>query len=198
MPKRQPSSAPSAAPEVQVYSPTARRFHWLVVGLILVQAPIGLYMVYRGSTLNIWDAATNALYSSHKLIGMVILLVAMARLGYRVVHGAPDDEPTLEPWHKVASAVNHWGIYVLLLVVPVLGWLGVSYYPALDVFGLVKLPGLVAANKETAEAVFVYHAYAAFALLALIGVHVGAALYHHLIRRDNVLARMIPGLLKRR
>lgn len=183
--------------EVELYSSTARRFHWIVVGLIAIQVPVGLYMVYRGGTLNIWDGLTNGLYSLHKLIGMVLLLVVVMRLGYRVVHGAPADEPTIETWHKIASTLNHWGLYVLLLVVPALGWLGVSYYPALDIFGVLKLPGLVAANQKTAEIVFQYHGYAAFALLALAAIHVAAALYHHLIRRDNVLARMIPGLLRK-
>ncbi len=190
-------SEPDAAHKpVEVYSPTARRFHWLVVGFLLLQFPIGLAMVYRGGTLNIWDGLTNALYSSHKLIGMIVLLVVILRLGYRIVHGAPDEEPTLEPWHRIASAFNHWSLYVLLIVVPVLGWLGVSYYPALDVFGILKLPGLVAANQKTAEAVFQYHALAAFILLAFVAVHVAAALYHYVIRKDNVLARMIPRLMR--
>lgn len=191
-------NAPSTGPAVELYSATARRYHWIVVALLALQIPIGLYMVYRGGTLNIWDGITNNLYSAHKLIGMVILLVVVMRLGYRLVHGAPADEPTIEPWQKLASAVNHWALYVLLLVVPVLGWLGVSYYPALDVFGVIKLPGLVAANQKTAEAVFQYHTLAAFALIAFAGIHVGAALFHHLIRKDNVLARMIPSLLRRR
>ena len=108
------------------------------------------------------------------------MLVVVLRLAYRLVHGAPEDEPTLEPWHKVASHLNHWGLYVLLIVVPVLGWLGVSYYPALDIFGIIRLPGLVAANQKTAEVVFQYHGIAAFALIALAGMHVGAALYHYL------------------
>lgn len=201
MPRTETASKAAAGsqpkPEVELYSATARRFHWIVVGLIAMQVPVGVYMVYRGATLNIWDGLTNGLYSMHKLIGMVLLLVVVMRLGYRVVHGAPADEPTIETWHKVASALNHWGIYVMLLVVPALGWLGVSYYPALDIFGIIKLPGLVAANQKTAELVFQYHGYAAFALIALVAIHVAAALYHHFIRGDNVLARMIPGLLRK-
>lgn len=181
---------------VEVYSPTARRYHWIVVGLLALQFPLGVGMVYRGGTLNIWDGLTNGLYSGHKLIGMVILLIVVLRLAYRIVHGAPAEEPTLEAWHRMASAFNHWGLYVLLILVPVLGWLGVSYYPALDIFGIVKLPGLVAANQKTAEVVFQYHGLAAFVLLAFAGVHVSAALYHYLIRKDNVLARMIPGLMR--
>lgn len=196
MQRHEASRSDVTSPHVEVYSPTARRFHWIVVAFLVVQFPIGFAMVYRGGTLNIWDGLTNGLYSSHKLIGMVVLLVVVLRLGYRIVHGAPEEEPTLEPWHRIASAFNHWGLYALLILVPVLGWLGVSYYPALDVFGILKIPGLVAANQKTAEVVFDFHAVAAFMLLALLAVHVAAALYHYLIRKDNVLARMIPRLLR--
>lgn len=182
---------------VEIYSPAARRFHWWTVALIALQVPIGVYMAYRGNVLNIWDGLTNTLYSSHKTIGLIILLLVVLRLGYRVAHGAPADEPTIEPWQKLVSHLTHWAIYGLLLLVPVLGWLGVSYYPALDLFGLVKLPGLVAPNQATASTVFYWHASAAFALIALIGMHIGAALYHYLVRRDNVLARMMPGLLRK-
>jgi cytochrome b561 len=168
------------------------------VALIVAQVPLGIAMAYRGNVLNVWDGLTNTLYSSHKTIGLVILLTVVLRLGYRLSHGAPADEPTIEPWQKLVSHATHWAIYVLLLVVPVLGWLGVSYYPALDLFGIVKLPGLVASNQDTAAVVFYWHATAAFVLIALIGMHFGAAMFHHLIRKDNVLARMLPGLLRRR
>lgn len=198
MPRHETLAPGKTEVPVEIYSPTARRFHWITVLLLLLQVPVGVYMAYRGNVLNVWDATTNALYSSHKLIGMGILLLVIARLAYRVVHGAPADEPTLQTWHKVASAFNHWGLYVLLLVVPVLGWLGVSYYPALDIFGIVKLPGLVVPDEKTATVVFRYHGYAAFALIAFAGVHFGAAMYHYLIRGDNVLARMIPSMLRRK
>jgi cytochrome b561 len=189
---------PHGAAGVEVYSPAARRFHWWTVALIVAQVPLGIAMAYRGNVLNVWDGLTNTLYSSHKTIGLVILLTVVLRLSYRLSHGAPADEPTIEPWQKLVSHATHWAIYVLLLVVPVLGWLGVSYYPALDLFGIVKLPGLVASNQDTAAVVFYWHATAAFVLIALIGMHFGAAMFHHLIRKDNVLARMLPGLLRRR
>jgi len=87
---------PSRKP-VDIYSRTARNFHWLTVALIVVQLPVGLYMSYRGNTLNVWDNLTGALYNGHKLIGVTILLVVLCRLGYRLIHGAPTDEPTIEP-----------------------------------------------------------------------------------------------------
>lgn len=182
-------SAP--VPVVEVYSPAARRFHWYTVALLLLQVPIGFFMVYRGSKLNIWDGITNNLYSAHKLIGFTILWLMVARLIYRLTHGAPADEPTIEPWHKVVSHITHWVIYVLLIAVAIGGWIGVSAYPATGIFGLFNLPSIAAPDKKFAEMVLAYHGQAATLLVLLIGMHVGAALFHHLIRKDNVLRRMV-------
>lgn len=173
------------------YSVTARRFHWWTVLLVTIQIPVGLYMAYRGNELNIWDGLTNTLYNSHKSLGVVIFVVVLARLIYRLTHGAPPDEPTLEPWQKIAAGFNHWGLYVLLLIVPILGYVGISLYPALDIFGLFSLPGIVAPDQNASKLVFYYHWLGAVAIVLLIGVHIGAALFHYLIRRDGVLRRML-------
>ncbi|SDO07404.1 cytochrome b561 [Filomicrobium insigne] len=182
--------------DVEIYSLTARTLHWLVVVLLAVQIPVGFYMAYRGNDLNIWDALTNNLYSLHKLGGLAILAVVILRLLYRLTAGAPRHEPSLEGWQCVVSELNHWGLYLLLLVVPVLGYLGVAYFPALDAFGF-KIPALVAPDKAMSETVFFWHMVGAFALLTLIAMHIGAALFHYIIRGDNVLGRMLPGLLRR-
>ncbi len=179
--------------QVEIYTPTARRFHWWTVALILVQVPLGLYMAYRGNVQGIFDDLTNNLYSSHKLIGMIIFLVVLARLAYRLTHGAPADEPTLEAWHKGASHFNHWGLYLLLLATPIAGYIGISQYPALNIFGS-RLPGIVAENQEAASRTFLIHFYLALVLVAFVAIHVAAALYHYVIRKDNVVTRMLPSL----
>ncbi len=167
------------------------------MALVAVQVPVGVWMVYRGNVQNLWDTLTGALYNGHKTVGLVILAVAIARLAYRLTRGAPADEPTLEPWQRVVSHVVHWALYALLIAVPVAGYVGISLFPALDLFGLFKLPGLVAPDKDAASTAFAVHALLALALVLLIGMHVAAALFHHFIRRDNVLARMAPRLLRR-
>ena len=181
----------------ETYTCRARHFHWWTVGFVSVLVPVGLYMNYRGNVLGIFDGLTNTLYSTHKLLGFTLLLIVVARLGYRLLHGAPADEPTLEPWQKVVSSLNHWGMYVLLLIVPLLGWFGVQLYPALDVFGLFSLPAVVGPNQEAAETVLAIHKTLALLLVAFIALHVGAALYHYFIRKDGVLNRMIPILPRR-
>ena len=173
------------------YSLPARRFHWWTVLFVTAQIPLGLYMTYRGNTLNIWDGLTNNLYSTHKLLGIVIFLVVLSRLIYRLTHGAPPDEPTITWWQKGASHLNHWALYLLLLLVPIGGYIGISLYPALDLFGLISLPGIVAPNQGAASAVFYYHWLGAVLIVLMVGVHVGAALFHYVIRKDGVLRRML-------
>ena len=184
---------PTSETQLEIYSPPARRFHWWTVALILIQVPLGLYMAYRGNVLGIFDDLTNNLYSSHKLIGIIIFLVVLARLAYRLMHGAPADEPTLERWHKAASHFNHWGLYLLLLATPIAGYIGISQYPALNIFG-IPLPGIVGADQDAASRTFMIHFWLALVLVAFIAVHVAAALYHYVIRKDNVLTRMLPSL----
>jgi cytochrome b561 len=188
--------APSQAPQDATYSPLARRFHWWTVLFVAVQIPMGLYMTYRGGVLNVFDVVTNTLYDSHKLLGLVIFLLVIARLGYRLVHGAPPDEPTLKWWQKSASHATHWGLYLMLLVVPMLGYIGISLYPALAVFD-IPLPAITPSDMAAAQRVFAAHYLGAILLLLLVGAHVGAALFHYLIRRDGVLARMLPAAGRR-
>jgi cytochrome b561 len=154
---------------------------------------LGQVMTYRGNKLNIWDGLTNGLYSSHKLLGLTLLGVVIARLIYRLTHGAPADEPTLEPWQKLASHVTHWTLYGLLLVIPLLGWRGVSQYPALGIFGF-NLPGIAAASQTGAAQSFFWHETLGKVMALLIVVHIGAAIFHHAVRKDGVLRRMLPNL----
>jgi cytochrome b561 len=177
-------------PEVEdpTYSVAARRLHWWTVVLIATQASLGLFMV-RYAAATKFAEPTGKLYDSHKLIGLTILVLALARLAYRLAHGAPADEPTLEPWQKAASHITHWAIYALLIVVPMLGWLAISYYGPFAPFG-IKLPVLAAQDDVKATQVFHWHRLAAYALILMIGMHVGAALFHYLIRMDGVLRRM--------
>ncbi len=188
------STAAENRTTIKTYSRTARALHWVTVALVAIQAPAGVYMVYRGKTLDIWDKLTGALYNGHKLVGIAILLLVLWRLVYRFTRGAPPDEPTLEPWQKLASHANHWGLYLLLVATPVAGYVGISLFPALDIFGLFKLPGIVAPDKAAAGTAFAVHMALAIGLVLLIGMHVAAALFHYFVRKDNVLGRMIPRL----
>lgn len=174
------------------YGALARLLHWTTVTAVAVMVPLGLAMSYRGNTLNIWDGLTDALYSTHKLIGFLVLWLTAGRLIWRLVHGAPPDEPSLALWERVAAHAVHWLLYGLLLVVPLLGWIGVSLYPAPTVFGLFDLPVLTAPDEAVANRVLSLHGALALSLAAIVIGHAMIALYHHFIRGDGVLRRMLP------
>ena len=176
------------------YSAAARHFHWATAAAVLVMLPLGFAMTYRGNTLDIWDGLTDALFSTHKLIGFLLIWLVAGRLAYRLLRGAPPDEPSLLWWQKAASHLVHWLLYGLLLIVPLVGWIGVSLYPSLTLFGLFDLPRLAAPNQPLAENVLRVHGKLAILTALLVGGHISAALYHHLIRKDGVLRRMLPGL----
>ncbi|KRE16103.1 hypothetical protein ASE66_10070 [Bosea sp. Root483D1] len=177
-----------------IYSPVARALHWITAAAVFVMVPVGLAMTYRGNTLDIWDGVTDALYSSHKLTGFLLLWLGVGRLIYRLVHGAPPDEPTLEWWQKAGSHIVHWALYGLLLIVPLLGWVGISLFPSLTIFNLFDLPALAAPDEEAAKRVLFVHGWLAILLALLACGHIGAALFHYLVGRDGVLRRMLPGL----
>ena len=148
-----------------------------------------------------------------QLAGFVLLWLVVIRLIYRFAHGAPPDGPTLEWWQKAGSHLTHWGLYGLLLAVPLLGWLGVTLFGALGTIGGFKLPAIPGQDAlyqmasgvasiigfsvpaGTAEAgakaklVFALHFWGAMLMLLAIAAHVGAAIFHHFIRGDGVLTR---------
>jgi cytochrome b561 len=172
------------------YASAARRMHWATAVLLAVQIPVGLFMVRYGAATN-GAPPTGVLYDGHKLLGLTILLLAAVRLAYRLVRGAPPPASWLAPWQRRLSQGTHWTLYALLLLVPGLGWMAISYYGPFAPFGL-PLPVLVAANDAQATRFFALHRYAAYAMILFVALHAGAALLHLLVFRDGVMARMLP------
>jgi cytochrome b561 len=158
--------------------------------LVTVQIPIGLYMANHGNALNIPDGTLGKLFSTHKLLGIAIFFLVVARLAYRFSNGTPPDEPSIAAWQRIASCINHWGLYLLLVLVPIGGFIGILLYPSLDIFG-VMLPSLLPPDRDAAEGVFYWHMVGAFGIVVLAGIHVIAAAFHYYIRRDGVLRRML-------
>ncbi len=199
--------AQDPAHDLPTYTRVARLFHWGVALLILIQIPIGLYMTYRGYEMmgvndkgeavkGVWsgiadNGLTDSLYSSHKLIGISILMLVLLRLAYRVTRGAPPSDPSVPAALTGVSHLLHWSIYLLLIAVPIGGYIGTSYYGALDVFG-IPLPAVTVKDEKFSEVVFGYHELGALILLSLVGLHFGAALYHKFVRKDRVVERMLP------
>jgi cytochrome b561 len=173
------------------YPPTSKWLHWLVAASVLTTAPVALTMtrISEGPTRDL-------LYNFHKSLGVLILVLMTLRLINRLVVGAPIPEPGIEPWQKVVSATVHTSLYVLLLAMPIVGYIANSAYGATTpFFGLFSLPGIIDKNETLATQLFTLHRWVGYLVIALVVTHISAALYHHFIRGDNVLRRMLPRAL---
>jgi cytochrome b561 len=170
------------------YPATSKLLHWLVAACVLTTLPVAIVMGRVGQ-----GPAQDMLYNLHKSLGVLILILVVLRVTNRIVAGAPAPDPSLEPWQKAVSSAVHGLLYVLLVAMPVVGYVANSAYGAsTPFFGLFNLPKLVADNEALAKQLFALHRWAGFLLIALVGMHIGGALFHTMIRRDAVLQRMLP------
>lgn len=179
------------------YTSVAISLHWLIAILILAQIAGGLFMV------GIPDARASEkfqIYQLHKSFGLTILLLSLVRLAWRFTHKAPPLPAAMAGWEKLAARATHVLFYVLMIGTPLLGWAFVSAAPfdvPTYVFGVIPWPHMpffdgAADRKALSEGIAELHELAAFSVLGLFVLHVAAALKHHFVNRDDVLARMIP------
>lgn len=165
--------------------------HWAIAACVLVLVPVGLWMVARGEA-NLWDALTNTLYGIHKATGFTVFLLMALRIAFKL-HSADPVYPEGFPRAQIIAAKSlHHLLYVLLVLVPALGWAGVTAFPALIVFPGVDLPPMpfVPVNEDLALRLFQIHGVLAITLAVLVLGHIGAALLHLVIKKDGMFQRM--------
>jgi cytochrome b561 len=180
-------TSPTPAPR---YARTAIILHWLMAVLIVCGFCLGLYMVDLK-----FSPAKLALYSYHKWIGVSVFCLALLRLLWRLTHVPPPLPASMPAWQRHAAAALHAVLYLLLLGVPLAGWLysSASGVPTVP-FGIsaLQLPDLLQRNKELADSLRFLHVSLNFSLAALVALHVAAALKHQWVDRDGLLSRMNP------
>ncbi len=171
------------------YAGTAKFLHWLILLLLICQFIFAWTMPHIGR-----NTPVTTLISLHFTFGIIILAVAVIRLAWRFSHGEPEPEDGLPPWQTTTARIVHWLLYLLLFVVPILGWINASWRGMpVAMFGL-ELPRLVATRAPGWQWTGDIHGLLAeYGMLTLVGLHVLAALYHHFVRHDGVLKRMLPG-----
>ena len=183
------------------YTAVAITLHWLIAAAILVQLGAGLWMsdaIKQPETRNF----AYRVFQWHKAIGLIILTLTLARIAWRVANPPPPLPADVSGLERIGSQVAHAALYGLMLAIPLAGWVMVSASPLglpTMIFGLFEWPHLPVIvdleNKKPVEfAAKLTHKYLSFGLIALLGLHVAAALKHHFVNRDGVLARMVPGL----
>jgi cytochrome b561 len=175
------------------YNTLARALHWLTVALLLAIMPMGLIMggLPRGTL-------QNTLFITHESLGLTVLALTTLRLLWRLARPAPPPSAVLTPLERKASGAVHALLYLLLFVTPITGYLFVTFRGIeLSYFGLIDVPALVATAKPRAQIAIFVHSSLQWAIYALAALHVGAALQHYFLRRDDVLQRMLPEVRRR-
>jgi cytochrome b561 len=188
----------SKEPSSPRYSAVAMILHWLVAGLLLANLALGWWMK-RLIGLDQFEA-----FQLHKSIGMTVLALSLARLGWRVTHRAPALPATMNGFERFAAHATHMFFYGMMILMPLTGWAVVSVSPfniPTLLWHTVPLPHIALlhdlagpskamAGKLSGGA----HMAMAFGGTALISLHAAAALKHQFINRDGVLGRMVPFL----
>jgi cytochrome b561 len=169
----------------------ARLFHWLVVLLLLVQIPAGIAMIAPA----LEQGSIDRLFILHKGLGVVLLVVVVARVLWRLTHAAPQMSETIPELERRIATTAHWVMYGVLVVIAGSGYVHVvgDGFP-IEMMDALGLPTLLPLMPEVASWASLVHRFSTFLLVALVAVHVAEVLRHQLVVRDGTLERMWPPL----
>ncbi|MGD9650037.1 MAG: cytochrome b/b6 domain-containing protein [Dongiaceae bacterium] len=174
----------------ETYGLIAKIFHWLAAIFILTLLPVGWIMADMPVSPD-----KLKIYALHKSVGMTVLGLMILRLTWRATNPVPA-LPLMPRWQRLSAHLSHYGLYALAIAMPLFGWLmsAAAGFPV-SYFGLFVLPNPIAPDPALREFFRAAHGVGAYLLAGLVALHIAAALYHHFIRRDNVLRRMLAAAL---
>jgi cytochrome b561 len=179
----------SSAPNAQ-YSPGAKWFHWLTVPPIAISLLSGLTIRFMN------DNVKMSFYTLHESLGILMLLLTTARLLWRSRHPVPPLPANIPAMVRMGAGAVHTSLYVALMVQPLLGFFTTNAYGfpqqgATAFLGFINLPKFMEAAPDLARTLHWAHSIVGWTLVPLIAAHVAGVVYHHAIRRDGTLLRMI-------
>ena len=171
----------------QRFTPLQRLLHWLMAVCILTMLFIGVGMVSTVMPKYL------TLVSIHKPLGIAILVLALVRLAVRLRYGAPSLPADLPEPMRLGAQLSHYALYALMIGMPLLGWgmLSAAAFPVV-LFGSAHLPAILPQSDGLHTLLWNAHFYLAFVFFALVRLHIAAALFHALVRRDGVFDAMAP------
>ncbi|GAA4024534.1 cytochrome b [Actimicrobium antarcticum] len=174
-----------AAETGPAYTRTSRVVHWLVAVLIIGMIALGWYMMSIED-----DPGSDTYFTLHKSTGLIVLVLVLFRLVWRLGHRPKALPLSLPGWQLMASKASHWSLYGAMIAMPIVGLAGALLSKdGVSFFG-AALPRVFTANHDLAEVFFSIHSVIAWILVALISLHVLAALKHLLVDKDGVFQRM--------
>ncbi|KKO44468.1 cytochrome B561 [Arsukibacterium ikkense] len=168
------------------FSLSMRLLHWGMAALVISMLAAGLLMI---KSLEPWQLT---IMTIHKASGVLAFVLVAVRLINRLRHQLPALPNELSHWQTTVAKASHWLLYGLLFAMPVSGYL-MQYFAGrpIEVFGWFRLPAALQVDIQNYALFRELHGWLAFALIGLIALHIGAALHHHFIRKDNVLKSML-------
>ena len=166
----------------------AKLLHWVIALAVIVMIGLGWWadrLPYGSLKVDVFWV--------HKSLGMLILAAMVLRLGWRLVNPAPPLPAGLKTWERWAAHWTHYGLYALLIAMPVSGWVinSAANFP-LSVFGWFTVPAITGPNEDVKALAANVHWLLSWVIIATVVLHVGAALKHHIVLKDDVLRRMLP------
>jgi cytochrome b561 len=176
------------APDLSRYSRVAIWLHWIIAALIALNLILGFFHEDFGRPVR------TTMMNVHKSTGFAILILTLARLGWRLGHRPPAFDPVMKAWEVGLARLIHGLFYLLLILLPLSGWILVSTSNRVtSFFGLFDIAPLPVSREEDVHELFEeVHEYLAYAALALIALHVAGALKHHLGGHRHLIGRMAP------
>lgn len=176
------------------YGGVAQFLHWSVLVLILIQ--YSLVLIFEDMPLGLEKIAWIV---RHKAVGMTVLALACIRLVWRLFNPPPPLPAHMKAYERRLAHASHALLYILIFSIPLSGWV-MSSLAGIPVsyFGLFEIPVLTAPDKTLVETSKQVHFWLNSLLAVVASLHIGAAFYHHGFKQDDVLIRMLPGVLTRR
>lgn len=170
------------------FGPVAIFLHWAIAACIVLSVAFGLISGAADSA-----ELTQSTMVVHQSLGVTIFVLALVRVGWRLTHRAPPLPAAMPRSQKIAAALTHGALYLILFVMPITGYVGLAARGRpINIFGLFDLPRVVDRSIKTSAAYQNVHDNLQYVLYALLVLHVGAALYHQFVVKDGLLARMWP------
>jgi cytochrome b561 len=174
------------------FSPLARLLHWVMAPLILLMLFIGIGMVSTVAQTHVF------LLAIHKPLGIMLLVLVIVRMGVRIRHGSPPLPADVPKLQALGALLSHYLLYALMAAMPLIGWamLSAAGYPIV-LYGGLHLPPIAPHGVHLYAVLRALHTDLALLLFCTVLVHLAAALFHGLIRRDGVFASMARGGYRR-
>ena len=175
------------------YGTITKFFHWAIVLLFLIQFVVAATMIWARNVPSVPDASKFEMITWHKSMGLLVLMLAIARFAWRQVNRYPSWPAGMKEWEKATFSFIERGLYLVLFVMPTSGLLvSVASGHEVAFFSLFQIPGFAKPDMFLTAVGWFLHRAASYAIIGLVTLHVGTVLRRHIFEKDGYLKRMLP------